>query len=498
MYSSLVARHFLIMAKKQKPSPISTTIQEANQRVRLLIIVLAILTFVLLAIGFFLLLGQENMGQLMLLLGVAAIAFLVVTAVSVVIISNAGSQVEQQTIALFDEELAALRASEKQGQALQSMASVLRGTLSFERVVDEALTICRQTMIDAGASGHGFHGVVFLFRGKYLYPIASRRLLDVDMKRKTPGKAGLLAEAFANAETAVSTSPSADPELSNYIAFQKAKFVVVIPLRAGFQIFGAMVLSVSKSIKLDSKQLEFFDAVADQTVIALQNAQLFERLDAEKQRLIDADAQARKELARDLHDGPTQTIAAIAMRINFIRSLITRDLDLAIIELQKVEELANGTAKEIRGMLFSLRPLVLETQGLSAAIETVMKRIKETDGLNMRLVGSEYGDLLKDSAQTVVFAIVEEALGNARKHSKAELVEVRFWKEDDLFVTRIQDNGVGFDVQEVNRDYSSRGSLGMINLQERAERIDGSIKIDSKLGKGTMVTLVVPLSLQGR
>ncbi len=463
-----------------------------------MVILFAVVVYVLMAGIFYLFLGQDDRTHMVLLLGVVAVAFAILTAVSVAIITNASKQVEKTSLALFDKELSDLRASEKQGQALQSMAAVLRGTLSFERVVDEALTICRQTLIDAGATEQGFTGVVFLFRGKRLYPTASRRLLNNDMERSTLGKAGLLADAFAKAETAVSYTPANDPELSQYIAFQKAKLVVVIPLRAGFQIFGAMVLGVSRPVKLSRKELGFLDAIADQAVIALQNAQLFERLEAEKQRLIDADTQARKELARDLHDGPTQTIAAIAMRVNFIRSLMARDTDLAVIELKKVEELAKKTAKEIRGMLFSLRPLVLETQGLSAAIETVMRRIKETDGLNMRLVGGENGDLIKESAQTVVFAIVEEALGNARKHSKAEMVEVRFWQEEDLFVVRIQDNGVGFDVKEVNRDYSSRGSLGMINLQERAEQIGGSIKIESKPGKGTMVTLVVPLASQGR
>ena len=461
-------------------------------------VLFSIIIYGLLAGIFYLFLGQDDREHMVLLLGVTAVAFVLLTIVSVAIVSNAGRQLEKTSLTLFDKELRDLRASERQGNALQSMAAVLRDTLSFERVVDEALTICRQTLIDAGATDHGFTGVVFLFRGKRLYPTASRRLLNNDMERSTLGKAGLLADAFAKAQTAVSYTPADDPELSQYIAFQKAKLVVVIPLRAGFQIFGAIVLGVSKTATLSKKELEFMDAIADQAVIALQNAQLFERLEAEKQRLIDADTQARKELARDLHDGPTQTIAAIAMRVNFIRSLMARDTDLAVIELKKVEELAKKTAKEIRGMLFSLRPLVLETQGLSAAIETVMKRIKETDGLNMRLVGGENGDLIKESAQTVVFAIVEEALGNARKHSKAEMVEVRFWQEEDLFVARIQDNGVGFNVKEVNRDYSSRGSLGMINLQERAEQIDGSIKIESKPSKGTMVTLVVPLVSQGR
>ena len=89
-------------------------------------------------------------------------------------------------------------------------------------------------------------------------------------------------------------------------------------------------------------------------------------------------------------------------------------------------------------------------------------------------------------------------MGNARKYSEAELVEVRFWTEDNLFVARVQDNGVGFDTEAVNRDYSSRGSLGMVNMRERADRIDGSLKVESEPGQGTTVTLVVPLDKRTR
>jgi signal transduction histidine kinase len=185
------------------------------------------------------------------------------------------------------------------------------------------------------------------------------------------------------------------------------------------------------------------------------------------------------------------------MRINFIRSLMAKDPRQAFIELKKVEELAKDTSREIRAMLFSLRPLVLETQGLSAAIEMAMNKIRESDGLTLRLVGGEYGDLLSDQAQGVVFYIIEEAMGNARKYSKANLIEVRLWQEDELFVARVQDDGVGFDIQAVNSNYSSRGSLGMVNMRERAERIDGSLKVESAPGKGTMITLVVPLDKHG-
>jgi signal transduction histidine kinase len=166
--------------------------------------------------------------------------------------------------------------------------------------------------------------------------------------------------------------------------------------------------------------------------------------------------------------------------------------------LLKVETLTKEMSAEVRDMLFTLRPLVLETQGLGAAVESLLKRYRDTSGVEMRLTGNEHGSLLSKQAQGVVFAIVEEALNNARKYSRAKLIEIRFWQEDNLFVASVHDNGVGFDTSSVTRDYSSRGSLGMVNMRERAERIDGSLDIKSSPQEGTTVTLVVPLDKHGR
>src|SRR5690606_15755576 len=105
----------------------------------------------------------------------------------------------------------------------------------------------------------------------------------------------------------------------------------------------------------------------------------------------------------------------------------------------------------------------------------------------------ETGELLDEHAQSIVFSIVEEALSNARKYSEANLVEVRLWREEDLFVAQVKDDGVGFDIQSVNANYSSRGSLDMVNMRERAERADRSVTIDPAPGKGPAVSLVIPL-----
>jgi len=431
-------------------------------------------------------------------LSIASAALLVTAVITYLLIDAFGRRVYRTSRRTFDLELSRLRAANNRAKSLQEMASVMRLTLSFERVMEEALNACSLTLEEMGIPARSLAGAVFLYDGEDLVPVATRRFVAADYDKSILGKRGVVGKALQQAEIVETDTPRQDPELRAFVAFQNCSKVVCIPLRAGFHIFGAIAIGTDSAVQFRPDHFELFTAIADQAVIALQNAQLFQELEDEKQRLIEADEEARKELARDLHDGPTQSIAAIAMRINFIRSLISRDPAQALTELEKVERLAKQTSKEIRGTLFRLRPLVLETKGLAAAIQAVMKRIEETDGLHMRLEGGEKGELLDDQAQGVVFSIVEEALGNARKYSEANLVQVNFWQEENLFVAMVKDDGVGFDPQEVNRDYSSRGSLGMVNMKERAERIDGSLRVESAPGRGTTVTIVVPLDKHGR
>ncbi|MEM7116858.1 MAG: GAF domain-containing sensor histidine kinase [Chloroflexota bacterium] len=406
--------------------------------------------------------------------------------------------VGQAITSTVGDELVQLRAANHRAKSLRDMASILRATLSFERVVEQALDVSSIALEEMGIPRHALVGAVFLFDGNQLIPVAAKRFLPKDYEQNIRGKRGVVHAALSQAEIMVTENPGSDPELRTFSGFKNCLTAVCVPLRAGFNMFGIMVIGSDTAVQFNNEHFDLFNAVADQAVIALQNAQLYQSLEEEKLRLIEADEEARKELARDLHDGPTQSIAAIAMRLNFIRALMVKDPDRSMEELEKVEKLAKKTSKEIRGMLFTLRPLVIETQGLGPAIQTVMNRLKEAGGLEMRLVGGEHGNLLNETAQGVVFSIIEEAIGNARKHADAKVVEVRLWQEENLFVADIQDDGLGFDQQSVTQNYSSRGSLGLINMRERAERIDGSLSIESRPNEGTAVRLVVPLDKHGR
>lgn len=476
------------------------TIRKQFNRLRLVVLLLFILSFLLLVAVYFyleLIVWDQQLANWWPELAISGAVLIVLGLTLFVVVSIYKQSTGKNTLKALEKDMGDLRAANNRAKSLQAMASTLSATLSFERVMEVSLDVCSLALEEMGIPSRSLVGAVFLFDDGELVPVATRRFVSRDLEKRLSGEQGIIAKAINQAEPSVTNNPRQDPGLSNFVAFQDCFTAMAIPLRAGFQIYGTMVLGTEKETHFTEEHLDLFSSVADQAVIALQNAQLYQRLDAEKQRIIEADEEARKELARDLHDGPTQSIAAIAMRLNFIRSLMAKDPRQAFIELKKVEELAKETSREIRVMLFALRPLVLETHGLSAAIEMAMNKIRESDGLNMRLVGGEYGDLLNEQAQGVVFYIVEEAMGNARKYSKANVIEVRLWREENLFVARIQDDGVGFDIQSVNSNYSSRGSLGMVNMRERAERIDGSLKVESSPGKGTSITLVVPLEKQG-
>lgn len=145
-------------------------------------------------------------------------------------------------------------------------------------------------------------------------------------------------------------------------------------------------------------------------------------------------------------------------------------------------------------MLFALRPIVLTSEGLVAALQQQARNIRENDGLPVAINTDQYRDCLELEVQGAVFNILAEALNNARKHAEASRVWVRLAAEDNHFLAEVIDNGRGFDVDSVEESYETLGSMGLLNLKEQAERLGGTLKIESVPGRGTRVTLLIPLS----
>jgi signal transduction histidine kinase len=384
-------------------------------------------------------------------------------------------------------------------RAIYEMSSTVSATLNYKEVLEAALNFGALGAEGRQPSSSSLVSAVLFFQDDQLHVTTSRRLTSSDLRVVCPGRAGILGDVIRSGQPALCNNPTHDAELVQFASFQACHSTMVLPLRAGYETYGVVLYGHPRADFFDEDQRALLVAVVNQAIIALQNAQLYRKLREEKERLIDVQEEAQKKLARDLHDGPTQAVAALAMRANFVRRLLERDAKAAGEELFKMEDLARKTTKEIRHMLFTLRPLILESQGLSAALHQLAEKMHETHGQNV-IVEAEPGvdDRLEMNHQGVLFYIVEEAVNNAHKHAQAEHIWVRLKSQSDVLVVEIQDDGVGFNVGAVDSNYNRRGSLGMVNMRERAEMISGAIKIDSAENRGTRVLVYIPLTDQAR
>ena len=434
--------------------------------------------------------GQEQSQVLgtLLLLALAA-------AVSGTIGGRVKNLVLQAMRSESEGELRQLRARREQARAIFEMASTLSATLSYERILDAVLDVGAMGMREFGWVAQRLVSMVLLFTEDGLVVRASRRLTARDEATRMAEPHGAIAEALKTAEPVICDDPKADAGLANFVALHRCVTAVVVPLRAGFESYGVAVFGSPEPNVFTPDHLELLTAIASQAIIALQNAQLYQKLQEEKNRIVDIEEDARKKLARDLHDGPTQSVAAIAMRLNFTRTLLQRNPQRVDEELEKIEDMARQTTKEIRHMLFTLRPLVLETKGLVAALEQYVQKLHESDeSIEVILEANRLTDRVSKDAQGVIFYIIEEAVGNARKHAQARHIWVRLRENSARLTAEVRDDGVGFDVQAVQVTYDKRGSLGMLNMHERAQLVNAELELASGPGQGTCVTLVVPLA----
>jgi signal transduction histidine kinase len=144
-------------------------------------------------------------------------------------------------------------------------------------------------------------------------------------------------------------------------------------------------------------------------------------------------------------------------------------------------------------MLFDLRPLVLESEGLAVALERFLERFKSLGGPKMHLLG-EYQQRLPYQTEATVFAITQEAVNNVLKHAKARNCWIEIQEEPRALIVKVRDDGVGFDVQAVRQNYAQRGSWGLLNMRERAALVDGILSFHSQPGGGSIISLTVPKS----
>ncbi|MDO8754612.1 MAG: histidine kinase [Anaerolineales bacterium] len=409
-------------------------------------------------------------------------------------------QMRQQNALSRDAQEKTRALQNERMRAIYELTSTLSSTLSYQRVLESVLDMSVTALnSDSEQSVNDpLVGAVLLFNSGKLRIGSARGFTSADMRASFDGAEGVLKKTLDEGEPIAFKDIGYDHELGHVIALRNCVSGYCFPLRSGMEVYGVLLFAHPEPDYFNSERLKLLDFIGRQAVVAIQNARLYQELVEEKERMVEVHEEARKKLARDLHDGPTQSIAAMAMRLNITRRMMVKDIEGAGAEIVKLEELAQRTTQEIRHMLFTLRPLILESQGLSAAVQAMADKMMETYTQKVVVnIDEQVTTQLEMGKQGVIFYIIEEAVNNARKHASAEAITVRLRQmESGVALLEILDNGLGFDIKAMSEGYDQRAnsSLGMVNLRERSELVSGLLQIDSAPGQGTKIQVYIPLT----
>ncbi len=444
---------------------------------------------------------QGNIGRPEVIRGLfsglgAAVVLLAVGALPALYINRRIKLVEETAGEETRQENERLRMENKRYQLLSEMAVVMSSTLNYREVLRQTIDTLFAGMTEMSGEDESTVGMILLFEDAGELRVAiGRNIGRADQGRRVTSESGLIGRTIQLAETTVTYNVQKDKVLTAFASTAGSRSAICAPLRAGFSTYGVVLFCTTEPNFYKAEHKKLLTTFCNQAIIPLQNAQLFDDLRSEQQRILEKESEARRKLARDLHDGPTQSISAIAMRLNFIKMIVqNKNLDKAYEEIVKVEEIAQQTTQEIRTMLFAMRPVILETQGLVAALEQYAERLNANESFKVSVVNQGYNGELDAEAEGVVFAIVEEAVGNAKKHSRATAIRISLQVRQENLLVEIRDNGIGFDVEATQATYDQRTSLGLINMDERARLVGGRSTVKSARGKGTSVQVRVPLT----
>lgn len=202
----------------------------------------------------------------------------------------------------------------------------------------------------------------------------------------------------------------------------------------------------------------------------------------------------RMRIARDMHDGPAQSMANLVLQAEILERLLDRNPKQLVTELAEFKNSVRNALEETRQLIFDLRPMTLDDLGLVPTLRKFIKEYGDRYGLATRfnVVGQERR--LPGNTEGVLFRIIQEALTNVHKHARAKMAEVTMNLQPSRVSIVIKDDGQGFDVARTEANLHKNKNLGLLSMRERAELEKGTLEIRSQPGRGSEVKVEIPIS----
>jgi two-component system, NarL family, sensor histidine kinase DegS len=262
---------------------------------------------------------------------------------------------------------------------------------------------------------------------------------------------------------------------------------------------------LQKRIKNVDKQVERAESLVSQMNVVLEYLtgdlnQVTRILESAKNRqllglkIILAQEDERKRIAREIHDGLAQTMANVVLRTEITERMLNRqEIEAVKEELRDLKGQLRSGLEEVRKIIFNLRPMALDDLGL---VPTLRKFIQDyEDKTKIRTKFELYGRecRLPSGMEVAIYRLVQEAFSNVYKHANASYVTLDVTFQAKMVKITVQDNGTGFDVGIIEAKLGKGINFGMIGMQERVELLEGRMDIDSQLGAGTKISMLIPI-----
>lgn len=333
-------------------------------------------------------------------------------------------------------------------------------------------------------------GVGLVEEDEIVYRVGAGRMLDENDGLFSPnrlkiGRQGLSGWAASTGEPYLSRDVSLDP---NYVALagSRTRSELVLPIKSKGQVIGVLDVQEEHTNAFDEIEVTVLQSLANQAGVAIDNARLYEQA---RQLAV---LEERQRLARDLHDSVTQALYGATLYAEAAARLVDAGkTEIAAEHLRNLRDTTHEALGEMRLLIFELRPSVLDSEGLVAALHARLEAVEGRTGLNTN-INVEGVTKLPPDVEEGLYWISQEVLNNTLKHAKATHVSVKLLgvAEKQCVQLVIEDNGVGCDLAEARR----AGGFGLRGIEERVNLLSGRLEMHSRPGAGTTVIVEVPVS----
>ena len=274
---------------------------------------------------------------------------------------------------------------------------------------------------------------------------------------------------------------------------------ICLPIKARGKVLGTLNVRVPPHRQMEQRELDLLNAVTDQMGVAIENAQLFEAVNRQREqvrllavRVSNAEEGERRRLAIELHDRVGQNLTAMGINLHLIRSEVP-DTNQIVARIEESFMLLDLTTDSIREVMAELRPPMLDDYGLVATLNWYSEQLGMRSGLAISIRSRDVNrHVASPSIEIALFRIAQEALTNVAKHAEAAHVAITLEKEGNLVRMSIADDGRGFNPDLLGEPEEDHG-WGHLIMAERAEAVGGSCRFESRpFFNGTRVIVEVP------